>query len=43
MLLFVILILVAAFIGYKLDSQDKEIERLKLELQMEQTKALNKN
>ena len=40
MLLFVILILGAALLGYKLDSQDKEIEQLKLGLQIEQEKNL---
>ena len=39
----VILILGLAFISVKLDYQAKEIERLKLELQIEQVKALNEN
>lgn len=42
-ILFIVLVLAAAILGYRLDSQDKEIEKLKLKLQIEQTKTINKN
>lgn len=43
MLLFVILILSAAWIGYSLDSKDKEIEKLKIERDLEITRAAIQN